>query len=485
MDKANKGQGGTRFWTISRTLFASHFLAVLLVSGSVGTFFYHSASQSLFSGLQERLKHSAALVSVKLDAGMLDTIRSEADIDTEAYRTVLHLLRDFRRTNPDVAFLYIMRMRGEAVEFVVDSDYSEDQAKPGQEYEPVLSSMLRGFHQPSADENIYEDQWGSFLSGYAPVEGGRGTYLVGIDMRANAVSEKFRELRLSGLISLGVSIILALLFSRLLANRITVPIILLISQCRAIAQGRLEHQLEHNARDEIDDLIVAFNAMSEKLAASHEHQLQAQQALREAKNSLEDMVSQRTRELQEVNRKLQLEVDEHARARDALAEAARIDPLTGLFNRRAMAELMEYQVARATRHRSPFCFLLGDIDHFKEINDRHGHAVGDRVVKEVGGLLKSSVRSEDLVARWGGEEFLILLPDTDLEGGTVLAEKIRSALMSTTFLPESLAVSVTMSIGIAVFHHGQEIDDCIRLADDAMYRAKEAGRNVIRTANGN
>ncbi len=466
-----------RFFNISRMLFLSHFAAVLLVSGSVGTYFYHSASQSLLSGLQERLKNSASLVSVMLDVDELTAIRTEEDMRSAAYENILTLLRNFRKTNPDIAYLYIMRKQGDRVEFVVDTDYTEDQAVPGQIYEWTIPTLLRGFHQPSADDKIHEDEWGVFLSGYAPVEGGRGEYLVGIDMRADEVAAKFRQLRLSGGISLAVSIFLALFFSRFLAGRFTVPITMLISQCRAIAQGRLDSHVEHNARDELDDLIMAFNAMSDKLAESRMHQLQAEENLRKAMDDLEVKVTERTSELKNVNDRLMQEVAEHAKAREALAEAARTDPLTRLLNRRAMAEQMQYQAARVARHKTPFCLLLGDIDFFKEINDRFGHATGDTVLQEVTGLFTSVVRREDLICRWGGEEFLFLLPDTDLEGGRILAEKIRTFLTGKVFAPEK--ISVTISMGISVFHPGQDLDACIRMADDAMYRAKKAGRNRI------
>ena len=468
-----------RFVTIRRRLFLSHFLAVLLVSGSIGTYVYYSASSSLMGTLRERLMHSASLVSVVLDVAELDRIRSKEDVDSPQYLHVLELMRDFRRTNPDVSYLYVMRLRGDRVEFVVDSDTTEQQALPGQAYTANVPALLQGFTRPSADKAIVEDAWGAFLSGYAPVKDGRGIYLVGIDMRADEVAQTFRQLRLSGMVSLIASVFLALAFSRILSTHFTTPIMLLMAQCRAIAQGRLDERIEHNSKDELDDLIRAFNAMSDKLLESRSEQRLTQEELRAAKQELEVRVAERTRELEESNRSLRHEVEERSKAQKALAEAARTDSLTGLLNRRAMTEQMEFQVGRVFRHKKPFCLVLCDLDHFKTVNDRHGHAEGDRVLVEVARLLRSSVRQEDLVARWGGEEFLLLLPDTDIQGGRILAEKIRERLHELRFACNGEPFQVTMSIGLTVYAGTRGPDQCLVAADKALYAAKELGRNSV------
>ncbi|MEZ4601191.1 MAG: diguanylate cyclase [Syntrophotaleaceae bacterium] len=467
------------FVTIQRRLFFSHILAVLLVSGSIGTYFYFSSAESLMSSLRERLKNSVALVSTAVDVSDLDHVQSPEDMERPAYLHSLQVLREFRKTNPDIAYLYVMRLTGERVEFVIDSDPTEKQAKPGQEYTSVVPALMEGFARPSADEEVYEDEWGTFLSGYAPVPDGKGAYLVGIDMRADEVARKFRHLRFSGLLSLAASVILAFAFSRILSGHFTAPVSLLIAQCRAIAQGRLDERIEPNSKDELDDLIRAFNSMSDRLLESRTQQRLAEDELRSAKQHLEIRVAERTRELEEANRQLQHEVEERTKAQEALAEAARTDPLTGLLNRRAMTEHMGYHVARVIRHGRPFCLLLGDLDHFKSVNDRHGHAEGDRVLLQVAELLRSSVRREDLVGRWGGEEFLLLLPDTDIRQGRILAEKIRAAILAYEFICGGEPCHVTMSIGLAEYDGAAGVDKCLVGADKALYIAKGQGRNSV------
>ncbi len=194
-------------------LFLSHFLAVALVSGSVGSFFYISAIDSLMQSLRSRLKNSAALLSQSIDARELMTIRAEEDADSEIYKRTLTTLRRLRRSNPDIAFLYIMRQEAGKLFFVVDSDETERQALPGQEYTEVPETMLAAFHDPSVDDKPYRDEWGIFLSGYSPLRNGEGNYLIGIDMRADEVDQKMARLQMTGLVSLLGSLLLALLFS--------------------------------------------------------------------------------------------------------------------------------------------------------------------------------------------------------------------------------------------------------------------------------
>jgi diguanylate cyclase (GGDEF)-like protein len=274
-------------------------------------------------------------------------------------------------------------------------------------------------------------------------------------------------------------LLLAFLFSRLLSSHFNRPIRLLVSHCAAIAQGRLGERLELQTGDELDHLIGSFNTMSRKLEDSLERNRWAQSALKKGKKELEKRVEERTRELTEVNDRLLEEIKKRRRVEEALSRAARSDPLTGLMNRRAMMERFEYQLGHYQRNRIPFAVLMGDIDHFKHINDTCGHAEGDRVLIAIAEKIRENLRSQDLLARWGGEEFLILLPDTDLEGGITVAEKICLQVAQSDFRGEKKGLALTISFGVACYTNEPSIDDCVKAADEALYRAKQQGRNRV------
>ncbi len=164
----------------------------------------------------------------------------------------------------------------------------------------------------------------------------------------------------------------------------------------------------------------------------------------------------------------------------ALERLALTDPLTGLSNRRAGERALEREVARAKRTGSPLSLALLDLDHFKQVNDEHGHSTGDRMLCEVGRILTSAFRASDLAVRWGGDEFLILLPDVGLAGAMVFAERARSQLAALR-LPE--ARSITMSAGIVQLSPGEDPRAAIARADRHLYEAKRGGRNRVEGSN--
>ncbi|KAF2960845.1 diguanylate cyclase [Thermotoga sp. 38H-to] len=152
------------------------------------------------------------------------------------------------------------------------------------------------------------------------------------------------------------------------------------------------------------------------------------------------------------------------------------DELTGLFNRRKMDEELEKEFHLWKRHRRPFSLLMIDIDDFKKVNDTYGHLVGDDVLKRVARLLVSSLRASDVVARWGGEEFLILCPETTLNEAMSLAERIRTKIEGETF---ENGLNVTVSIGVCEMKDHETIDDLLKEADDNLYLAKQRGKNRV------
>ena len=161
-----------------------------------------------------------------------------------------------------------------------------------------------------------------------------------------------------------------------------------------------------------------------------------------------------------------------------LLDAAMTDPLTGLFNTRWLREAGDRELHQSARQKKSLAVLVLDLDHFKTVNDSSGHAAGDQMLQEVARILRSSVRRGDAAVRFGGEEFLLLLRDTEAKGAVHVADAVRSALR-TIRLPEDCALArVTASVGIAVFpDHGTELDALVRYADAAMYDAKRTGRD--------
>jgi diguanylate cyclase (GGDEF)-like protein len=159
---------------------------------------------------------------------------------------------------------------------------------------------------------------------------------------------------------------------------------------------------------------------------------------------------------------------------------AATDPLTGLLNRRDMRRRISDEMRRLRRGGDPFVLVMSDIDNFKSFNDRHGHDCGDFALVSVASLLRSCLRKQDHVARWGGEEFLLLLPGTSLDEGASVAERIRVTIEEASLLYEGSGLSITMTFGVAVCDRPQSAEDCIRAADRALYAAKrEAGNCVI------
>lgn len=160
------------------------------------------------------------------------------------------------------------------------------------------------------------------------------------------------------------------------------------------------------------------------------------------------------------------------------------DDLTHLYNVRYQNAALRREVSRSRRYRVPVSVIFLDLDGFKSVNDRHGHLWGSRTLVEVGAVLRSVVREIDVVSRFGGDEFTVILPQTGAAGAKVIAERLRQRIASTTFLrAHGLEVRLTASLGIASYpEHGRTEEDLVARADQAMYAAKEGGKNRVQTA---
>lgn len=162
---------------------------------------------------------------------------------------------------------------------------------------------------------------------------------------------------------------------------------------------------------------------------------------------------------------------------DNLIAMATYDKLTGLNNRYSLEAFTEANVAQSKLNGKPLSMLIADIDFFKEINDKHGHLCGDYVLSKVADVMRSALRSQDVIGRWGGEEFMVILPDTDTETLALLAERLRSTIMETIFIYNDIKISISVTVGAAMMVDNDTVESFILRTDQALYQGKDNGRN--------
>ncbi len=242
-------------------------------------------------------------------------------------------------------------------------------------------------------------------------------------------------------------------------------------QTQMIASGDFSQRV-----DFMGEFSQAFNAMVLQLEENH-IRLQAKQ-----------------NEFARINRELSSEIELRNRIEDSLRQSEELyrklaisDPLTGIYNRRHFYQLALTELIRVGRYHRPLVVIIFDIDHFKQINDSFGHAVGDRALCALTRLVQSSVRTVDIFARYGGEEFILLLPETDLAGGLDTADRVRCLVAQTPLDLEKIRIEITVSAGVTVLdaflapadHLSEALDQLINRADQALYEAKNTGRNKV------
>jgi diguanylate cyclase (GGDEF)-like protein len=253
-----------------------------------------------------------------------------------------------------------------------------------------------------------------------------------------------------------------LLFS-CLAYRVTAkmmqPIQALSEGALRISQGQTDHEIpDAGINDELGLLTRTFNDMMRKLRRNH-------------------------LEIEQAAQRLRLQNEELHRANEVLSQLSITDGLTKLHNHRYFQDHLTREIKRLSRSEGSLSMLLVDLDDFKQLNDRYGHAAGDEILVRVASIMSASVRESDLLARYGGEEFVVLATNTSLAGGVLLAEKIRMSVdESVHIIDESLRPlrGVTVSIGVAEYHGDRK--EFFRSADRALYRAKAEGKNCVVTS---
>jgi diguanylate cyclase (GGDEF)-like protein len=182
----------------------------------------------------------------------------------------------------------------------------------------------------------------------------------------------------------------------------------------------------------------------------------------------------------ELQQRIEAATQEVREAKAKAEQEARLDPLTGLYNRRAFMELASGELLRARRYNSHLSIAMIDLDHFKKINDNWGHAIGDRVLVAFAGILKNSMREVDVIARLGGEEFVLLMTETTVEEATRVAERIRGDVVAGSLQLADAQLHWTASFGVTALHDDDySVTAALLRADKALYKAKEGGRNRV------
>lgn len=234
-----------------------------------------------------------------------------------------------------------------------------------------------------------------------------------------------------------------------------------------ISQQRIEHLMK---------FFVRFFDLLTRIGSENQQRRQAELEAQQAKEHFETRVEERTLEL---NRALTEVADLAAHLNESLKQVEQLavtDTLTDTYNRRKFDETIVQEHHHAEHGKSPFSLIMFDIDHFKKVNDKFGHSAGDLVLKQLCHLIRGLIRQGDLLIRWGGEEFLILLPSTLIEEAGPFAERIRLEVEREQFVDVG---SITISLGVAQIRAGDSIDTLLKRVDNALYRAKQEGRNRV------
>lgn len=407
---------------------------------------YHSASRSLRHEVRAKIESVAATAAVQIDPELHKKVRTSKDESGPTYRTLKTALIGIRKANPDIRYVYTMRMTGKkgVLEFVVDAEQDPKLiSHVGDTFDlSDAPDMEKGFYGPASDNKINTDRWGTWLSGYAPIRDARGKTeaIIGLDMSAKQLAAEESELRNSVIRNLFFTAILALIFSFIITKVLIRPIRVFTAAARKIRSGDLDFRVELVSSPEITEFVDAFNGMIDGLKWTNR------------------------------------------------------DILTGLCNHGTFHDELAVEISRAERFDRSMSLMLIDIDRFKDLNDTFGHAIGDSIVKQVADVLLSTVRKVDVPARYAGDEFAIILPETDVAAGAGMAERIRSAIETYEFRAVNLdvvssnnppagseqTVNVTVTIGISSYpnhHHTRE--GLIMAADISLCRAKLLGRNCV------
>ncbi|MCE5198018.1 MAG: HD domain-containing phosphohydrolase [Armatimonadota bacterium] len=431
--------------TLSAKIFLASLSLALTVLAISSTILYIDASRSLRQELRQRLIAVAATTATQLDADLHDSIRTHVDESSDRYHRLRSVLDSVKKANPDIRFIYTMRKTSKPGfwEFVVDAETDPKLVSHvGDIYDarklPYLAKSLYG---ATADTEPVPDEWGCYLSGYAPIIGdnGKADSIVGVDMSLKQLINEQSSMKKVAIRNALYACLMAFIISIIATKAALKPIKIFMRAAERVAQGDLGFSVSWPAADEIGDFARSFNQMIV-----------------------------------------------------GLEETSR-DFLTGLYNHMYYHERLDAEVQRATRYGHELSVLMIDLDRFKSINDTLGHPVGDSIVRQLASVVKQSLRDSDVAVRYGGDEFAVILPQIGEQGAIEVAERLRKLVEAHSFSAIPLhdlihqgtdnsgkTIHLTVTIGVASYpQHHKTKDGLIMASDMALCRAKHVSRNSV------
>lgn len=544
---------------------------------------YFGGINAIHDEIRGNLKRVAKSAALLVDADLHKTFTSEEQESTPEYERAIAPLRAFVESDAQFKYVYTYVVKDGQVYFVLDpttegdsdNDGVDDKSHIMERYEEDrLDRMLHTAtaHVAEAETELDSDQWGTFLSGYAPIFDKDGEYVasIGVDISADRYAMRLAEMRRSGIIGIVVAIALSLcvatagaVFQRRRiewANAEERDRIALEEFAASLDSANAQLRFASKRFESLFNLvpvacftfdrngtIYEWNHESERLTGIPAHEV-VQQTIYEAvvsepnhpafKRMLESVFAGRPtddfewtdvsrdgaaftavvnsfplyapngditggivacaditshKHLQELNDRQMSEIQSAyseltasknrltstnealSKVNEQLQHLASVDTLTEIANRRTIFEALERAMGTSVRTGRPLSILMADIDHFKALNDTHGHVAGDAVLRNVAALLKDALRTGDAVGRFGGEEFLVVLPETDADEARRVAERIRMSVAESS----CEGITATISIGASTLSRRLSSETFIDNADRALYEAKRSGRNRV------
>jgi diguanylate cyclase (GGDEF)-like protein len=430
---------------------------ILVVTLLTGYLFSRHLQASYEEEVANHAKVLLAAVSVPCIAALASNRLEELDWAIEEFRSRM-------ADSAQVTRVAVLDSRLRVVGHTDPSTYGRILDDPFSKQAGAASgTLVRVVGEGSAREMLASIPLETSVRGLPGIRWGTLTARLGM----GRVDARLGEELTSGLGILGLlAVLCGLLLYAVTERTVLRPVARLTRAAEMLGKGDLGVRVGATGTGELQVLGQTFNQMAE--------QLERHTA------GLQHLVDERTQELHGANEQLKATMTELSRSNERLEELVRTDALTGLWNHRHMAESLTFHVALARRGSHRLAFAMVDVDHFKRYNDTHGHPAGDEVLRGLAGLLRRRVRQTDLPCRYGGEEFAILLPDTDAEQAFLVCEDLRRMVAAHPFPGRETQPGGCVSVSVGVAELGPEVHEplgLVKLADAALYRAKQAGRD--------